>query len=269
VGFAPLEHPRPDFGRACIPIALLLAAACCGGGNVRRGYPEPRAEEILQHLAGVSQRITSLNAETQSDARIGKDRANVTVLIAAAWGGKLRFMAMNPSGDMAADLASDGSQYCFVDKNKNCGGCGPATPENVARILRIVMPADDVVRFLFGSTPVLENAQAKVSWDAGAGHEVLELTDGAHVQKIVLEGRDRAWDVLLSERKTADGRLQWRVQHKDYHPVGSVRLPGKSLFEEPTDSVLIRWKEQTVNEPIPPNRFQMDVPYVRSLPACP
>jgi outer membrane lipoprotein-sorting protein len=246
---------------------VVLAAACCGGAQVKRSYPEPPAEEILQHLRGVRDRVKSVRAETVSDARIGKERAKVTVLIMAADGGKLRFMAMQPQGGMAADLASDGTEYCFLDANKGCGDCGPATPENVGRLVRIVMPPDDVVTFLLGSTPVLENAKAKVSWDTHGGHEILELSDGRFKQRIVLDGRDHTWDVLESEMKDAvSGKLVWRVRHKEYHSVGSVRVPGKSFFEQPSDDVLIRWKEQEVNVEIEEQKFHLVVP--QGLPPC-
>jgi outer membrane lipoprotein-sorting protein len=249
-------HRRREIALAFV----LVAAACCGGGaNIKRTYPPPAPEQILAHLRSVRDRVTSLKAETISDARIGKERAKVTVLIMATWGGKLRFMAMNPSGDGAADLASDGMQYCFLDRNKNCGDCGPATPENVGRLIRIVMPPDDVVTFLLGSTPVLADAKATVAWDANNGQEVVTLVNGPYVQKIVLDGRDQRWDVLESEVMQS-GKLLWRVRHKDYHVVGSARLPGKSYFEQPDDNVLIQWREQEVNVDIPDDKFKMTPP---------
>jgi hypothetical protein len=247
-------------------VIVVLSLGCCGGRALPRPYPEPRAEEILTHLAGVRERIRSLRAETVSDARIGKERANVTVHIMAAWGGKLRFMAMNPQGGMAADLASDGSQYCFVDVTAGCQACGPATPDNVGRLVRIVMPPDDVVTFLVGSTPLLTNARAKVTWNADGGQEIVELSDGRHLQRVVLDGRERRWDVLVSELKDAAGKLVWRVRHKDYHPVGAVRLPGASYFEQPHDSVLIRWKEQEASLELPEDRFHLTPP--PGLPTC-
>jgi hypothetical protein len=252
---------------------LLLVGGACHGARVARPYPDPGAAAVVAHLTSLHDRVHTLRAETLSDARIGKDRANLTVYILASWGGRLRYMAMNPGGGaMAADLASDGTQFCFVDVNNNCGECGPATPQNVGMLLRVVMEPDDVVTMMFGGTPVLAGAQAKLSWDASEGHEVLDLSasDGSK-QRIVLDGRAHRWDVLTSEVKDPNGKLVFRIRHKDFHEVKSasgqvVRVPGKSWFEQPGNDALITWKEQEIDVDLDAAKFQMAVP--PGLPAC-
>ena len=79
--------------RAKVPRVASLAA--CPHARYQRPYPEPGAEAVLAHLGSLRERVKTLNAETLSDARIGKERANVTVMILAAWGGKLRYQACN------------------------------------------------------------------------------------------------------------------------------------------------------------------------------
>ena len=90
---------------------LLVLCAACAGARVQRPYPPPEAAELVRHVAGIRERAKSLRAETRSDFRLGKDRVNLTVFMLAAWGGKLRFQAMNPNNSTAADLASDGKKY--------------------------------------------------------------------------------------------------------------------------------------------------------------
>jgi hypothetical protein len=258
-------------------LALLIVfvplVAACPGGHVARPYPDPGADAVLAHLRSLPERARNLRAETLSDARIGKERANVTVLILAEWGGKLRYMAMNPGGaNMAADLASDGEQYCFVDANHNCGECGPATPENVGRLIQVVMPPDDVVKVMLGGTPLLDGAKAELAWDEDGGHEVLALTrDDGWRQRVVLDGKGHRWDVLESELTGPDGKRVWKIRHKDFHEVkrasgDPLRLPGKSFFEQPGNSVLIRWKEQELDVDLGDDKFRMDFP--AGLGAC-
>jgi hypothetical protein len=267
----------PRLHRSLI-LPLLLASlatlsAACHGARVARPYADPGAEAVVAYLTSLRERVHTLRAETLSDARIGKDRANVTVYILAGWGGKLRYMAMNPGGGaMAADLASDGAQFCFVDANKNCGECGPATPENVGQLLRVVMQPDDVVTMMFGGTPVLAGAEPSLAWDPAGGHEVLTLVgrDGSK-QRVVLDGVDHHWDVLESELKNPDGKLAFRIRHKDFHPVKTaagqaVRVPGKSFFEQPGNDALIRWKEQELDVELDADKFHIDVD--PNLPTC-
>ncbi|MFH0901276.1 MAG: DUF4292 domain-containing protein [Pseudomonadota bacterium] len=267
----PENDPSPP-GRSCSAIVVTMIAAivtagttACSGRAILRPYPEPRAEQVVTHLESIRQRVTVLRAETVSDARVGRERAKVTVFILAAWGGKLRFMAMSPAGGMAADLASDGRTYCYLDANANCGECGDATAANVAKLIRIELPPDEVVAMLVGSTPLLDAKNTTLSWDARNGHEILSLSDGQLEQRIVLDGREHRWDVLDSTMRDQGGRTIWRIRHKNFHEVTGadgmiVRLPGRSFFEQEGDSVLIEWKQQEVNIPVGEERFQLSVP---------
>jgi outer membrane lipoprotein-sorting protein len=250
---------------------LALALAACPAKPAVRSYPPPAPEVILAHIAGLRERATSLNADTKTDVRMGKARANVTVMMLAAWGGKLRFQALDPQNAMAADLASDGERYCYLDVHAGCAECGAATPENVARLVRIPLEPDEVVAVLLGATPVLAGADASLEWDARGGHEVVTLRRGAEVQRVVLDGRDRRWDVLDSELRR-DGESRWRIRHKDFREIKTatgqtVRLPGASIFEEGGDTVRISWRDRRVGEPLDDAKFRMTPP--AGLPACP
>jgi hypothetical protein len=259
--------PRPTRSLRFLLLPLVLVACACPGARIARPYADPGADQVVAYLTSLRQRVHTLRAETLSDARIGNDRANITVYILATWGGRLRYQAMNPGGGaLAADLASDGTEFCFIDANKNCGECGPATPQNVGQLLQVAMEPDDVVTMMFGGTPVLAGATAALRWDASEGHEVLDLEaeDGTK-QRIVLDGVDHRWDVLQSEVTNPDGKRAFRIRHKDFHVVKSlsgqpVRVPGKSFFEQPGNDALIRWKEQEIDVELPGDKFHMDVP---------
>jgi hypothetical protein len=257
---------------------LLVGATGCPKPTEPRPYPDPTADEILAHLRTLPERVPNLRADSVSDVRIGKERAKLSVNIAAAWGGKLRFQAHAPNDATVADLAADGQTYCFIDSQHDCGGCGPATPENVGRLIRIEMPPDDVVAVLMGSTPVLDHATATVRWDTETAREILELKAGELTQRIELDGREHRWDVLDSVARGPGGKLLWRIQHKEFHAVGeapsegatAVRLPGKSLFEQVvggrTDDALIDWRTQEIGVELHPSTFSLTVP--DGLPAC-
>lgn len=250
-------------------LGLLLLSAC-PSAKVVRPYPEPQGKALLDHLAGLRQRAASLNAETMTDVRLGKQRVNVKVLMLAAWGGKLRFQALDPNSSMAADLASDGTRYCFIDVHNKCAECGPATPDTVARLVRIRLEPDQVVAVLLGSTPVIEG-DARVEWDAAAGHEILSIAGNGETQRIVLDGKEQRWDVLESELRAGD-KSRWKIRHKDFHAVKTpdgkdLRVPGASLFEESGDTVRIDWRDQRVGEPMKDEQFAL-VPQP-GLPQCP
>ncbi len=226
----------------------------------------------MDHLRSLPERAPTLNAETRTDVRLGKERVNVKVFMLAAWGGKLRFQALNPNDSTAADLASDGEAYCFLDVRAGCAECGPATPERVARLVRIPLEPDEVVSVLMGSAPLLDEADAEttVEWDPSGGREIVTQTLGDETRRLVLDGKDRRWDLLSAEARV-NGKITWKIQHKDFHDVVSatgatVRMPGASLFEEGGDTVRIDWRDQRVGQPLDENKFRMEPP--AGLPAC-
>ena len=245
---------------------LLVLCAACGGARVQRPYPPPEAVELARHVAGIRERAKSLRAETRSDFRLGKDRVNLTVFMLAAWGGKLRFQAMNPNNSTAADLASDGKKYCFMDVQANCAECGPATAESVARLLQIRLEPDQVVAVLLGSAPLLDTPPT-VGWNERGGHEVLTFSKDGWTERVELDGKDKVWDVLEAELKNPQGEVAWTLRHKDFRSVEGVRLPQASLFEQGGgETVRIIWKEQKVGETIPDEKFRFDPP--PGLPTC-
>jgi hypothetical protein len=250
-------------------VLLALATTACPKPTFQRAYPAPKPAALLAHIATLRERATSLNAETKTDFRLGKDRVNLKTYLLAAWGGKLRFQAMQPNDSLAVDLASDGEKYCFLDSMNNCGECGTSSPENIARLVHIPLAGDDIVGVLMGGTPVLDTDDVTLAWDTAEGQEVVTLTRGNEKQVIRLDGRDHHWDVLSSEY--TDGKYKWRIQHKDFREVktatGSVaRMPGRSLFEDSNDTVRIIWNDHRVGEELDAGKFQLDLQ--QGLPQC-
>lgn len=254
------------------PLAGAVSAALlagCPSTTMPRPYAAPTAPALIEHIRSLRQHASTLNAETKTDVRLGDQRANVTVYMLAAPDGKLRFQALDPNNSTAADLASNGKTYCMLDVHANCGECGPATPENVARLVRIPLEPDEIVTVLLGGAPVLEG-DATDEWDPNGGHEVLTLRAGDRVERILLDGRDQRWDVLEADM-TAGGKTVWSLRHKDFHEVTAddgqkVRLPGASLFEQGGDTVRILWHEQKVGMPLDDQKFQIELP--AGLPHC-
>jgi hypothetical protein len=266
----PMPSPAASSCRLSALALCLAALPACPRPQVARPYPPPSATQVIAHLEGLRERAATLNAETRTDVRLGNERVNVKVLMLAAWGGKLRFQAQHPNQTMAADLASDGQRYCFLDVDGRCAECGPATADTVARLVRIRLEPDEVVSILLGSAPLLQGGEDAVSWDPDGGREVLTQRRGDEVRRIVLDGRDRRWDVLEAEARVG-GQLRWRIRHKDFAEVAaadgkSVRLPKASLFEQADDTVRITWLDQRAGQPLGDASFQLTPP--SGLPAC-
>jgi hypothetical protein len=180
----------------------------------------------------------------------------------------VRINALSPAGgDVMADLACDGMNYAYNDKNKNCQLTGPCSEDTIASLFKVALAPDDFVQLAAGATPVVPGATGTVRWDGKAAREVLELTgsDG-RTQTIVLDARDGRADILTSEVKAADGKQEWRIDNtgfvtvKDAQAV-SRRVPGKSRFRSPGEKadLLVEWKERKLNIELTTDKFQLEV----------
>lgn len=249
---------------------LLLLVAAAGGcpGNTKRPYPEPTVEQLLARIADQRDGVSSFSAETVMDYWMNDQRVKGTVWVMGTTGSQVRINALSPAGgDVMADLACDGMNYAYNDKNKNCQLTGPCSKDTIASLFRVALAPDDFVQLAGGATPVVPGATGTVRWDGKAGKEVLELTgsDG-RTQTIVLDARDGRADILTSEVKGADGKQEWRIDNTDFVAVKdaqavSRRVPGKSRFRSPGEKadLLVEWKERKLNIELTTDKFQLEV----------
>jgi len=243
--------------------ALVPLMAGCPKPAVRP-YPPPSADELMVALRGRAEHLKTLRARAKVDyMQNGGDRAKVKVNMLLARGGKLRFEADSPLGGALATLTSDGKQFSLLDVRANRFLQGPAKACNVARLLRIVLPPDDIVTILMGGAP-LDGTVKGVSWDPNnGGREVLTLAqpDGGDVV-IQLDSKDKRWDVMRVERHGVDGKLLWRTTNDDWKDQGDVRLPGTQDIEEPPHGAdaEIKFKSVEPNAEIQEELFRLPPP---------
>lgn len=264
--------------RSALALTALLGALACGcpHGTQKRPYPEPTVEELLGRVAATRDAVTSFSAATVMDYWMNSERVKGEVLVMGTTGAQVRINALSPAGgDTMADLACDGSNYAFVDKNKNCQLTGPCSEETIASLFRIALAPDDFVQLAVGATPVVPGAKGTVRWDGKAGREIVELTgEDGRTQTIVLDARDGRADVYASEVKRADGTQEWRVDNTDFVKVVDEhklarRVPGKSRLRTPGEhaDLIVEWKERRLNLPLAAPAFQLEVP--ADAPRCP
>jgi hypothetical protein len=264
-----------------VVIALALGTAYAGCSCTRhkpvtRSYPEPSTEEILAHLADVQRHARSFQAESVMDYWMGDERVKATVLLMGRKGARVRINALNPTGDnVAADLACDGIGFEYIDYNNNCQLSGLCTKRSIAELLRISLEPDDFLLMVMGTVPVIADAQGTVTWDERHGREIVELVapDNRFTQTIVLDGRDRTWDVLSSEVRDVRGNVLWRMRNKGFEALRAqdgrtFRVPAKSQLEQPQDKadLLVQWKKRVFNLDIETAKFDMEIP--PGLPSC-
>lgn len=257
------------------PLAAVLLAACPGTkGGIKRDYPEPKAADILARLQKQHAERTAFTAESTMDYWLGKDRVKGTVLVMGTTGKKVRFNALSPAGgDVLADMACDGQNFAYVDKQNNCQLSGPCDRQSIASLLRLELEPEDFIYLALGTVPVAAT-EGTVVWDGKNGHENVTLTGPNGTQTLEVDLRGGRFDVLKSELKDPAGKTVWSVENAEFGNVsdpagGEHRLPGKTRFKSPIQSadLLVDWGERTVNPDLSnPAKFQVSIP--PGLAAC-
>lgn len=268
---------------------VLLAALCpcCRTPPVQRAYPPPSAEELEAFVDHRDRAIDTLNGRAKATSWLGGQRMRSTVYALIDRRAGLRFEAEVSLQGTIAILVMQGSQFWFLDLQKNVFQHGSACAGNVGALVGIPLGAAGVASVMIGSgwlrvRPVPDapdNHHRKpgvVSWDPTLGADVLSVGD----RSLSFRKRDGDWDIVAFEAPSAKGRF--KLLYEDFETFAvkplpplekgsyrpgrptSVRLPRVVRFAEDGKSfdsgADIAWKERTLNEVIPPDRFRLDPP---------
>lgn len=208
---------------------LVLLAAPLGGCPNGRSVPPPSdvltdADAVVASMEQRLEGLTSIAIEARvsyySDA--GARKGNMTLL--ARRPASLHFAALSPTDDLLGVLASDGTTFTSFERGGKVCQTGPACPQNVGRMLPLVMEGEDVVKVLLGGAPLIRHATREVEWDPRVGAYRVTLSGvGTEVQRVWIEhgsGLVRRTDL------TRDGKRVFDVVFDDPKTVAGVRMPG-------------------------------------------
>ena len=258
---------------AALALALLLTA--CATAAAPRSYPVPTADELLAALRARQTAARGLNMETRTTSWLGGERVRGTVQMLVERGGNLRFEAeVSLQGTVAALAVHDGV-FVFVDHQKKTFRLGPATPSDVASLIRIPLPAEAVAAVLLGDVFLPEGIKAlDVGWDRGADVLHLQMPDGAQLWVSLRRPAPllAAWDVVAVAGQPAFAHARWRVSYQDLQRIGGQSFPVFIRFAEMgrdfDDGVEIKVRDRIVNPSFPTDAFLL-IPPPGYLPQVP
>lgn len=262
---------RPD---PRIALALLLAA--CGG------TPCPRdtftaAPALLRSFVSMRRPARSLRAEARVDRRDASGRIRGTVLMLVERPDRVRFDAMTQFGP-AAVLTSDGVEFALTDLRENRYFVGPTCAANIERLLGLPLEGEEVARFLFGESPLIEAPSEEVVCDGGHYRVTRRAADGT-TQLLTFDVRDADVEappdqqrlrLRASEVHAPDGTLVWRVRYDDHRviedpldtetPHRGVAMPFSVHFELPAHDIdtLVRFTSIDLNPDVPDDAFHQE-----------
>ncbi|MFH1131804.1 MAG: DUF4292 domain-containing protein [Pseudomonadota bacterium] len=258
-------HSRPSlFFCALIAIVVLRGGSCL---KIQRPYPTPTASEVVAALQARNRAIHTLRAEARMSHKTNQGIVKATVRTLLKRGGKLRFDVVSPFDTPLATLISDGTNFVLIDTKENRFSHGPASPCNLARLLRVQLQADDLLAILGGSSPLIEYNNLALFWDDQAGQEILVLSGKELEQHIRLDSHQRQWNLVRSEIRNDKGVVLLQIEVERDEMSFSKRFPTKLTLRQPihNTTLSLNFRNKELNIPLSDAAFVL--PKSNGLPA--
>ena len=233
-------------------------------------YPPPEnpVETPVDLLANVDARletIDSIRLLVVLDFFSEEGRAKVRQVILARPVEDLHIETLSPFDQPLSILVSNGEEFSLLSIEEKRFYYGIPTPENIARLLPVMLSGVDVVRVLRGGVPIEELPPS--SWESA----VMEWDDCVGAYKVTFEtdtGRREVWvrhgDWVLRQMIWYDteGEEIYRLETDEFEPAGEVIMPRYSRFqmEEGDIDFSLSVERIEVNVELPDDLFTLQPP---------
>ena len=219
--------------RAIRAFLVLFAAGCPKPAVVSGPPPDPGALYIQARKAhGVPETLTcDAKAFVEAPENAGRYALHVSVKRPAS----LRIEALSPIGDPAAVLVADQGRFALLDLRSNVFYRGPATPENLSRLIPAPLRDEELVALITGDIPELPGGRPDSAARDGDGYRLViassrlrqEVTLGADLRVVQVRRFDTKnellWSVVLDEHDDSSGAQVPRLLHLEA-PLGKTKV---------------------------------------------
>ena len=189
---------RGRLPRAFAALLLLLVVACV---RVPPGDLSRDPVELATQVRDAQAKVKSVRGSARVSIESPGVSGSFQELVAAERPDRVRLETVDFFGNPAALLVAGGGRFAFLDARANVFYRGEATPENVSRLLPVVIPVEELVTILCGSAPLLPGRAADVATEESL--LVLALTaDGVNQRVAIGEGATVSWSKV---RRTVAG----------------------------------------------------------------
>jgi hypothetical protein len=231
--------PRPLLGWA----ALALVGAAC--------LPPARPPDQGADPVALVQRV---QGEARTRVKSPRGGGAVRQFLAAEKPDRLHLEVLDFFGNPALVLVTGGGRFALLDARQKVLYRGPATPENLARLVPLPLPAEDLVTLVCGGAPLLAGRPAQVG--AEGGHVLVTVEGDGVVERRALapEGREVG--------AGGAGPGSYTVKLGDRALRAGLWFPGSlELRSDPAQvQFALQWTEVEVNGALDPGLFALAPP---------
>ena len=169
-------------------------------------------------------------------------------------------------GNPVAVLVAANGRFGFHDARANVFYRGDATPENVSRLLPVIVPVEELVVILCGSAPILPGRPLEV----GVKDDLLLLTIGLGDvgQRLAIGERASVeWSRVRRATREAGGAVSevapaYDLEFEDFSTRSGVRFPSQVKLDAPAGKsrIQLAWRDVQVNPQLDPALFRFEPP---------
>lgn len=249
--------------------ALALAVACLTFAGCPRVPPPDLSRDpaaLLAQVRAAQDRVQRVRGTARVKISSPDVSGTVVEFAAAEKPDRVRLETLDFFGNPASVLVAAGGRFAFLDARANVLYRGDATPENVSRVLPVLLPVEELVTILCGSAPLLPGR----ALDASVSDGVLLLTLGlGDVGQQLAIGERASVERSRVRRAAAAGTATAReaapaydLQFEGFHVRSGALFPDQVQLDAPSarSAVRLAWRELDVNGAPDPALFRLEPP---------
>jgi hypothetical protein len=248
---------HPILRAARLALAVLVLSGCPGPQTVVTGPPpDPGALYFqIKKAHGVPE---TLSCDAKAFVEAPENGGRYALHLSVRRPASIRIEALTPMGDPAAVLVADQGRFALLDLRNNVFYRGPATPENLSRLIPAPLRDDELVSLITGDIPELPGGRPSRATREGDGYRL--TTSSARLRQEVTLGGDLR--VVLVRRFDASDNLLWSVGLDEHDDSSGSQVPRLLHLEAPAGKTRVDLRLRNVlnGKPPPSGAFLLGVP---------
>lgn len=237
---------------------LLVSSAGCSGGAARPESGPTTGPDVLA-AARARPLPRTLSGTARMEAYVDGTARKADLLLIIATPDKAQIQAMTPTMEMIAVMATDGQRFSSFERGGQVCRVGRACAANMARLVPLGLPPNELVAAILGLPPILEDAEPEASWDAERGAWKLGLAKPPWRQELWVKPPQM---VILASILYRDGKRTASIAYGTHGTLGSDGPPRKMRMRWADDKVdvSIELRDVDLNEVIESDAFTVPCP---------
>lgn len=188
-------------------------------------------------------------------------RVQGKVLLMASLPDKLRIEVLSPFGNPLSVLTVSDNRFALYDSKEGRFMQGRADPCNIARLVQIPLPAEQVMRVLTGYAPIIEGRRES-KWD-GRGFYDVSIEEGGRKQNLHVGPNRKELPLLRSILSDGSGTV-FNIVFDRWSAFGGIVVPTEIRVKMPRNKadLLLRYDGDGVelNPKLPDDAWTQPIP---------